>query len=64
LCIVELVSPQNAPVAALPSTSSTIPRSILDVSRARETFGRQARTELGDGIAETLEWTGSVARGR
>lgn len=32
------------------------PRRMLDVSRARERFGFEARTSLDDGLARTIEW--------
>jgi len=32
------------------------PRRVLDTSRARELFGFEARTELEDGLAATIDW--------
>jgi GDP-L-fucose synthase len=32
------------------------PRRQLDVTRARELFGFEARTELRDGLARTIAW--------
>ena len=32
------------------------PRRRLDVSRAEELFGFEARTPLRDGLARTIEW--------
>lgn len=39
-----------------PSRPNGQPRRCLDVSRARETFGFEARTSLSDGLRNTVEW--------
>ena len=61
---IEAATGARAEVQFRPARPVDIPCSILDVSHARDTFDWQALTELGDGIAETLEWTRSVARGQ
>lgn len=61
---IETATGTQAKVQFRPGRPEDVPCSILDVSRAREALGWQARTELGDGITETLEWIRSVVRGR
>jgi GDP-L-fucose synthase len=39
-----------------PARPNGQPRRMLDVSRARERFGFQARTSLDDGLARTIAW--------
>ena len=39
-----------------PSKPDGQPRRCVDTSRARERFGFSARTELNDGLRETVEW--------
>ncbi|MCU0853487.1 MAG: NAD-dependent epimerase/dehydratase family protein [Rhodobacteraceae bacterium] len=50
----------TAPVVNYKSARAIdVPRSVLDVSLARETFGWQATTLLREGIARTWEWLGT-----
>lgn len=42
-----------------PARAIDVPRSVLDVSLARETFGWQATTPLREGIARTWDWLGT-----
>ena len=39
------------------------PRRALDVSRAREAFGSEARTPLEEGLAATIDWHRSIGAG-
>ena len=39
------------------------PRRALDVSRAREAFGFEARTPLEEGLAATIDWHRSIGAG-
>lgn len=50
----------EADVHYRPGRTVDIPCSILDVSRARATFGWSVKTDLGAGIAETLAWVSSI----
>jgi nucleoside-diphosphate-sugar epimerase len=38
------------------------PRRMLDVSRARERFGWEARVDFDEGIRRTVEWWEAVGR--
>jgi UDP-glucose 4-epimerase len=53
------VSGSDPMVDYKPARAIDVPRSVLDVSLARKTFGWQAETPLRDGITRTWDWLGT-----
>jgi UDP-glucose 4-epimerase len=47
-----------------PARSTDVPTSVLDVSRAANTFGWTARVDLMDGLAASWDWLLVEAKGR
>lgn len=62
VALVSRVTGQPVRTAYKAGRAQDVPRSILDVSRARADFGWTAGVTLEDGVAETWEWMRRMAR--
>lgn len=51
---------QSVPLNYRPGRAVDVPRSVLDITTARETFGWSPRIALREGIAETWDWMKQV----
>src|SRR5947199_80164 len=54
------VTGEDFAVEHLPGRAVDVPRSVLDVRRAREVFGWRPRTPLAEGLARTWSWVQQV----
>jgi len=51
-------------VEYLPGRSLDVPENVLDVGRAREELGWEARTDLAEGVARTWAWIREISEDR